>query len=171
MSAPAPEHTGTVTVVVPLPMTCAAGLIDTGSGIVTSDWTTPSPAGLIRVWFQGNRHNAVNLVRWADRVYCCADRMQTHYPTAALAALPRHEFTALGTYDTVTGAFAFPDPTHATTVLTGWLGHTPGDTDLHTTVGAHDARRHMAALRTGTPEQQMHARLLSQHGPLPYKGL
>lgn len=145
--------------------------IDRGSGVVLVPGPPGQgvPVGSFRVWFEGNRHGAANMERWADRVHHAADRALAGYPTVATGVFPAEKFRALGFYDPATGRFDWQVPRWRT-ALSEYLGRPVTDEDITTTVTAHDARRAMAASRTGTAMQQQQARALSAHDPAPYRG-
>lgn len=125
----------TVLVLIPEPGTG----IDPGSGVVAGTPGTPGPpTGYLTVWYEGNRHGAVNLERWADRVHNAADRMLTRYPTIAMRNLPAEQLRAIGTYDPDTGEFT-PGIPHWRAALEAWLGRPVTDDDL---TPSHAARRH-----------------------------
>ena len=140
-----------------------------GSGVVAGGDRADAPLGYFRVWYEGNT-TATNLQRYADRVHCAADRMLTCYPTSAVRNAPAEDFISLGFYLPDTGEFDWQVP-HWRPALSEWLGRPVTDEDLTTTLAQHEARREMKRLRSGTPEDQMNARFLSQNGPAPYRGL
>lgn len=157
-------------VLIPAPDVAATLGIDPGSGIVAGKPASSTPPGHFRVWFEGNRHGAINLQRWADRVDCAAGRMLTNYPTVAVRDLPAESFLALATYEADTGNFSWGYPMWRDP-LTAWLGHPVTDEDITTSNARHAARRGMAQLRAGTPEQQAQAHMLTHFGPAPYRGI
>lgn len=119
--------------------------IDAGSGVVVaSPREQGTPDGFFRVWFEGNRHGAVNLVRWADRVHCAAERMLAQSPTVAVRDVPIDDVRALGTYDAESGRFEWGVP-HWRETLSAWLGRPVVDEDLVSSVA--ERRANEAALR------------------------
>lgn len=89
----------------PQPSTPTAKLIDPASAVVGT------PTGdEVTVYFESNRHDAVNLRRWSDRVECAAGRLQGSYPTVARATVPRAELHSVGWYDAETGKVLFHTP-------------------------------------------------------------
>jgi hypothetical protein len=153
-------------------------MIDPGSGVVAMpDSNDREPGvtaagdreGRISVWFEGNRFGAINLQRWADRVFCAADRMVSRYPTRAVAVLAEDDFTCVGLFALDTGMFSWqvPDPM---TVLQNWSSTPMTVEDLVTSSAVHEAGRAMADLRASGPAGMMQAQMLSAHGPALYRG-
>jgi len=89
-------------VLVPKEGTPSAALIDPGSAVV-SDGAEEN--GRIMVWFEGNRHRAVNLTRFHDRTVCAAGRMSARYLTVARASFPRDEFEEAASFSIARLAF------------------------------------------------------------------
>jgi hypothetical protein len=110
-----------------------------GSGVVTGGDRGDADSGELRVWFEGNLFNAVNLQRWADRVHCAAERMRTNYPTTAVRNFPGECFRAVAFYDPETGRFDWQVPGWRA-LLSDWLGRPVEDEDLQTSLVAHEER-------------------------------
>lgn len=91
---------GALTVYVPRVSGTLAKEIDLASGIVGSPSDEP---GIIRIDFEGNRHGAVNIVTWADRLRAAASRHQAGYPTIAQLWVPETELVAIGRFDAEEG--------------------------------------------------------------------
>jgi hypothetical protein len=93
-------------VLVPLPGTQPALLIDPGSGIIASfeaihalpDVGDPNFTGRERVlvYYEGNRFNASNLLTFESRVNLAADRLAKNYPTVARNLFPIVDFMLIG---------------------------------------------------------------------------
>lgn len=98
----------TLTVLVPVLGTIPAGIIDSGSGIVSDmrlfyeqqdrssrgDWPQPT----IEVYYEGNRYGMSNIRTFEDRVFQAAGRLVQRYPTIARGVYPRAWFTPVGTF-------------------------------------------------------------------------
>lgn len=80
---------------VPLPGSATAARIDPGSAIVGVDTGAPE----ILVDYEGNRHGAVNLHRYWQRVAQAAGRHLARYPTIARSQVPREELIPVGWWD------------------------------------------------------------------------
>lgn len=77
----------------------AAETIAPRSAIV-GDGQDPEPGVLpemIVVYYEGNLHNAVNMVTYADRAMFAYWRMRDHYPTVAMMAVPRSQVVQAAT--------------------------------------------------------------------------
>lgn len=59
----------------------------------------PRQSGGVDLWFEGNKHGAENLVRFADRLACAAGRMVADYPTIARAIVRADDLQLVGRYD------------------------------------------------------------------------
>jgi hypothetical protein len=156
-------------VYVPADSAAASLTIDAGSGIVG---TASDELGRTLVDFEGNRYGAVNLVTYADRVHCAADRHVVRYPTTARALLDTITLVRVGTFDPETGDIdllgADEDPDAARARIAAWCGVTPADVDaqLRTTSARHQMRREIAAARaSGNPDLQFAAdQMALRHG-------
>jgi hypothetical protein len=112
--------------------------IDPGSGIVGA----PIGAPRTRIDYEGNRHGAVNLVTFADRVQVAAGRYLNDAPTIARAWVAREDLVLVGSYDPHLGVVTVT----VRQPLAAWLaGGDLGaalDAELVTTNPAQRARRH-----------------------------
>lgn len=94
--------------------------IDPRSGIVGK----PMGPGAndVRIYYEGNRNHASNIITYADRVYMAAGRLVTKYPTSATATVPFSYLTLVGTFNYTTkrlSIFSSELP-----VLASWLDRT-----------------------------------------------
>ena len=144
-------------VFVPSEDSSSAKMIDPGSGIVG----VPYDEGRILVYFEGNRHGAVNVVTFADRVLHAASRLAHDTPTGALAAVPAEDVQQVGTYDPKTGTVRLDDEK----ALARWLGgETVEPKELLTTTVRHVQQRTLAELRnSGDPRKRLEADFLEKH--------
>jgi hypothetical protein len=149
--------------------TATARIVDAGSGIVG---TASDELGRTLVDFEGNRHGAVNLVTYADRVHCAAGRHTVRYPTTARALLDTTVLVRVGTFDSETGDIdllgADEGPDAARARIAAWCGVTPANVDaqLRTTSARHQMRREIAAARaSGNPALRIAAdRMARRYG-------
>lgn len=83
-----------------------------GSGIVG----IPTENGMVKIYFEGNIYQAVNLHRYRERVMVAAFRMKDRCMTVAFDILPSDELVKVGQYDTETNQFVITSPE----LLTPW---------------------------------------------------
>jgi hypothetical protein len=81
---------------VPVSGTTTEKVIDRGSAIVAK------PNSNI-FYYEGNRHNAENLVTYEQRVSCAAGRLATKYPTIAFGQFNPAELQSVGLFDQSAG--------------------------------------------------------------------
>jgi hypothetical protein len=89
-----------------IPTGTLARTIAPGSGVVarkTSDdkW---------QLHYEGNLYDAINLKRFADRVWCAYSRQITKYPTIATLHWPDEDFVIVGTFDPDLGTVTVLSP-------------------------------------------------------------
>jgi hypothetical protein len=109
-----------VQVYVPREGSVAAMLILHGSGVVGK----PAHCNQVHVYYEGNMYDYTNVVTWADRVRCAAERMQTHYPTVAHAVLPGGVLIPVGEFED--DVIRLDDDVDQD-VLERWLGFKPAE--------------------------------------------
>jgi hypothetical protein len=90
-----------VTLSVYVPYVGTLEWIDPGSGIVGSK--LDNEPDRIVIDYEANRHGAVNIRTFADRVAHAADRHITRYPTIARAVVDADQLLWVGTFDPNTG--------------------------------------------------------------------
>jgi hypothetical protein len=120
------------------------------SGIVTHDDSSAlSLRGIsfVEIYFEGNRHAAVNLQRWVDRVHHASGRLLLRAPTVARAMVPRVELLEVGTFDYDEGVVRL-EPAHAAR-CGAWTGEwvTTADPDQLLTSSALRRRGVEAAIQ------------------------
>lgn len=156
-------------VLVPSPTTPVGAWIRPHSGIVGQPMKG-SEAGRLVIDYEGNRHEASNIITWADRVEHAAGRAATQYPTIARAFVERHEMIEVGTYATEDGRITIHEQHEA--LVREWLGP---EADLAaeclTTSGRAQRRRELLAAQaqmpTGHPMRARIARELQRLAPTP----
>lgn len=88
--------------------------------MITGDLDSP----FVTVDFEGNRHGAGNLQRYADRCWLAKDRQSSWYPTVARLSFPqdrfRENFQIVGTLDDLFGRLII-DPA-SVGVVASWCG-------------------------------------------------
>ena len=82
-------------VLVPKPFSRPASVIEPKSGIVGERVHDDR----LRVYYEGNLHNAVNLHTLEDKLKCAAGRLIKNYPTVAFGVWSKDEFEFVGTFD------------------------------------------------------------------------
>ena len=133
----------TINVYIPTDPTNTA--IDPASGIVGTPDDTYLPRmddnpRVVRIDYEGNRFNAVNIVTWADRCYHAAGRHLANYPTIARAWVEPDTMVLVGELDMETGV-VIPAPGSSDRISV-WLGTTDLLHESLTTNHRHQEKRH-----------------------------
>jgi hypothetical protein len=58
--------------------------------------------GIVKVHYEGNIYNAVNIRTFKDRCMLAAGRARDNYPTTSFMAVPTHDLIVVGTYSSLT---------------------------------------------------------------------
>lgn len=145
--------------------------IAAGAGIVSSDPHDARDED-VTIDYEEDRHGAVNLSTFADRVALAAGRHAARYPTSSRRQAPRSELVEVGTYNNLHGVIHLAQPpdgpaTAGTDELVAWWCGLRDVTDLAAqlqTTGAHHQlqREVTAALASRNPTLQHAARILAR---------
>lgn len=90
-----------------VPTGALARTIAPGSGVVARKKSDDT----YQLHYEGNLYDAINLKRFADRVWCAYSRQLANYPTIATVHCTEKDFVAVGTFHPDLGTVTVLSPT------------------------------------------------------------
>lgn len=84
------------TIYIPKPNTYLHRMLKKGSAVIKSKMVGE---GMVKVYYEGNIYNAVNIRTYEDRCMLAAGRARDNYPTTSFMAVPEYDLIEAGTYN------------------------------------------------------------------------